>query len=64
MNAQPTDGAGRKDDAGKETPQESKNAAKPKRPGDSVGNALRSVYDETVREDIPDEFRDLLSKLG
>ncbi|RVT91226.1 NepR family anti-sigma factor [Sphingomonas crocodyli] len=28
-----------------------------------VGNALRSVYTETVNEKIPDEFLDLLSKL-
>ncbi|TZG27741.1 NepR family anti-sigma factor [Sphingomonas montanisoli] len=28
-----------------------------------VGNALRSVYTETVNEQIPDEFLDLLSKL-
>ncbi len=29
-----------------------------------VGRALRTVYDETLREDIPDEFLDLLGKLG
>ncbi len=29
-----------------------------------VGRALRTVYDETLREDIPDEFLDLLCKLG
>ena len=29
-----------------------------------VGRALRSVYDETLREEIPDEFRDLLGKLA
>ena len=28
-----------------------------------VGRALRSVYDETLREDVPDDFLDLLSKL-
>ena len=28
-----------------------------------VGRALRTVYDETLREDIPDEFLDLLGKL-
>jgi hypothetical protein len=33
------------------------------RPGD-IGRALRSVYDETLREDVPDEFKDLLGKLG
>lgn len=29
----------------------------------SVGAALRSVYSQTVDEEIPDEFLDLLSKL-
>jgi hypothetical protein len=33
------------------------------RSGD-VGRALRSVYDETLREDVPDEFIDLLGKLS
>lgn len=28
-----------------------------------VGRALRTVYDETLREDIPDDFLDLLNKL-
>ncbi|HET7316554.1 MAG TPA: NepR family anti-sigma factor [Sphingomicrobium sp.] len=32
------------------------------RSGD-VGRALRSVYDETLREDVPDDFLDLLGKL-
>lgn len=29
-----------------------------------VGRALRTVYDETLREEIPDDFLDLLGKLG
>lgn len=29
-----------------------------------IGRALRSVYDDTVREDVPDDFMDLLSKLS
>ena len=29
-----------------------------------VGRALRTVYDETLREDIHDDFLDLLGKLG
>jgi hypothetical protein len=33
------------------------------RAGD-IGRALRSVYDETLREDVPDDFLDLLGKLG
>lgn len=28
-----------------------------------VGRALRTVYDETLREDIPDDFLTLLGKL-
>jgi hypothetical protein len=33
------------------------------RSGD-IGRALRSVYDETLREDVPDDFLDLLGKLS
>jgi hypothetical protein len=29
-----------------------------------VGRALRTVYDETLREDIPDDFLSLLGKLA
>lgn len=29
-----------------------------------IGRALRSVYDETLREDIPDDFVHLLGKLS
>jgi hypothetical protein len=36
-----------------------------KRPGSpEVGNALRSVYQQTIDEDIPPEMLDLLGKLG
>lgn len=31
---------------------------------DDLGRALRTVYDETVREDVPDDFLDLLGKLS
>ena len=34
-----------------------------KRTGD-IGRALRSVYDETLRENVPDDFLDLLGKLS
>ena len=30
---------------------------------DHYGRALKSVYDDTLREDVPDEFKDLLGKL-
>ena len=33
-------------------------------PGGNVGNAVRSVYDEPVNEDIPGEMLDLLGKLA
>ena len=36
---------------------------RPQRAGD-IGRALRSVYDETLREDVPDDFQDLLGKLS
>lgn len=32
--------------------------------GRDVGAALRSVYQKTVEEKVPDEFLDLLGKLG
>lgn len=41
--------------------------APPRRKGagpDEVGKALRSAYDETLREDVPDDFLDLLGKLS
>lgn len=31
---------------------------------DDVGRALRSVYDNALREDVPDDFLDLLGKLN
>ena len=33
-------------------------------PAPEVGQALRTVYQRTVDEDIPPEFLDLLGKLG
>ena len=29
-----------------------------------LGRALRSVYDDTLRENVPDEFLDLLGRLS
>jgi hypothetical protein len=37
--------------------------AKKHRPGD-LGRALRSVYDDTLREAIPDDFLNLIGKLS
>jgi hypothetical protein len=39
------------------------NLPKKKRAAD-LGRALRSVYDDTLRESVPDEFTDLLGKLS
>lgn len=33
------------------------------KPGD-VGRALRTIYDDTVREPVPDDFLNLLGKLS
>ena len=33
-------------------------------PVDGVGDALRSAYQRTLKEDIPPEMLDLLGKLG
>jgi hypothetical protein len=33
-------------------------------PGGEVGNALRTAYDDTLKESIPPEMLDLLGKLG
>jgi hypothetical protein len=37
--------------------------ARSKQPGD-VGNALKTVYQRTIDEEIPPEMLDLLGKLG
>ena len=39
-----------------------KSTASPGKVGE-VGKALRSVYDDTLREDVPNDFLDLLGKL-
>jgi hypothetical protein len=44
-------------------------APKPRKPRrsagpDDVGKALRSAYDEALREEVPDDFLDLLGKLS
>ncbi|MCW3798353.1 NepR family anti-sigma factor [Sphingomonas sp. BN140010] len=33
-------------------------------PAGELSKALRSVYDNTLREDVPDDFMDLLGKLS
>lgn len=45
---------------------ESSNTPRPRKKSDApqVGDALRTVYDRALREDIPSEMLDLLKKLG
>lgn len=35
-----------------------------KQRGSEIGRALRSIYDDTLRESVPDDFKDLLGKLS
>jgi hypothetical protein len=51
------------DAKGREEKIEDKKKPAGHRPGD-IGRALRSVYDETLRESVPDDFKDLLGKLS
>ncbi|HEX6660547.1 MAG TPA: NepR family anti-sigma factor [Sphingomicrobium sp.] len=55
------DGARRNGRPGK--PGNSDRKGKKQRSGD-LGRALRSVYDDTLRENVPDEFLDLLGRLS
>ena len=43
---------------------ESGSRRKKRGPVDGVGDALRSAYQRTLKEDIPPEMLDLLGKLG
>lgn len=56
------------DNSNKSSPDDqrkSKSAAKRRTvAADNVGKALRSTYDEALREDVPDDFLDLLGKLS
>jgi len=55
-----TEGAGHSGRPNK--PPASTSNGKKKRSGD-LGRALRSVYDDTLRETVPDEFLHLIGKL-
>jgi hypothetical protein len=46
----------------KPTKSDSKDKVRRKASGD-LGRALKSVYDSTLAEDVPDDFLDLLGKL-
>ena len=51
-------------DAGKGRSGKSLNQPKKRQRSADLGRALRSVYDDTLRETVPDEFLDLLGKLS
>ena len=56
-----SDGAKRRGHSGKPINPERKSR---KQRAVDLGRALRSVYDDTLRETVPDEFNDLLGKLS
>lgn len=56
-----TDGA--PDSSRSSKPRNPESGARKQRSGD-LGRALRSVYDDTLRESVPDDFLTLLGKLG
>ncbi|MBW0144423.1 NepR family anti-sigma factor [Sphingomicrobium clamense] len=49
--------------AGKENHERNAEKQSKRSKDDHFGRALKTVYDETLREDVPDEFKDLLGKL-
>jgi hypothetical protein len=56
-----TEGAG--DSRRSKKSRASDRGARKQRSGD-LGRALRSVYDDTLREQVPDDFLNLLGKLS
>jgi hypothetical protein len=52
--------AGKSGNAGKDA---SKEKGVRKQRASDLGRALRSIYDDTLRESVPDDFKDLLGKL-
>ena len=44
-------------------PSPSNGKTRKQRSGD-LGRALRSIYDDTLRESVPDDFIDLIGKLS
>jgi hypothetical protein len=53
--------SGRADRRAAEKPVETKGR---KQRSNDIGRALRSVYDDTLREAVPGDFNDLLGKLS
>jgi hypothetical protein len=56
-----TDGAG---DSGRSKKSASSDRGRRKARSGDLGRALRSVYDDTLREAVPDDFLNLLGKLS
>jgi hypothetical protein len=54
-------GAANSASAGKATPRTK--VVRKQRAAD-LGRALRSIYDDTLRESVPDDFKELLGKLS
>lgn len=58
-----------KDKGGSPSSAEAKRKAMPeerkgrKQRASDIGRALRTIYDDTLREPVPDDFSDLLGKL-
>ena len=48
---------------GKGRKEVSKDKGVRKQRASDLGRALRSIYDDTLRESVPDDFKDLLGKL-
>jgi hypothetical protein len=42
---------------------QSPNKSAPKQRSTDLGRALRTIYDDTLRESVPDDFLDLIGKL-
>ena len=58
------DGRRRKSGSPGQADEKAASGKKKRPPVPEVGTALRSAYEQTVREDIPPEMLDLLGKLG
>lgn len=50
--------------AKRDRPDSDKGPGQGKRKAGDIGRALRSIYNDTVREPVPDDFQDLLGKLS
>lgn len=60
-NRSETEGAG---DSGRSKKAKTASTVGRKQRSGDLGRALRSVYDDTLRESVPDDFLNLLGKLN